>query len=176
MSSVQLLIQKEDKIISEFQDKILSMKQKFIEPKEIEHTEAEHNINVYVPKRRNKKTIETVAPTENDLKKLAEKEQLRKEKAKLYAQQNREKKLEYLREYAKTHRNNQKEKQYYQENKDKIFLKSKLNQKKYMTFYTKYIKEHPEFQKDWDEQCKPELIKKYNKKDAEKTEEKDLEE
>jgi hypothetical protein len=41
-----------------------------------------------------------------------------------------------------------------------------------MTFYTKYIKEHPEFQKDWDEQSKPELIKKYNKKD----EEKDLEE
>jgi hypothetical protein len=150
------------------------MKQKFIEPKEIEHTEAEHNVNVYVPKRRNKKTINTENPTEDDLKKIAEKEQARKEKAKIYAQQNREKKLEYLREYAKTHRNNEKEKKYYQENKDKIFMKSKLNQKKYMAFYTKFIKEHPEFQKEWDEQSKPELIKKYNKKDEEKDLEKDL--
>jgi hypothetical protein len=137
---------------------------------EIQFTEAEHNvnINVYVPKRRNKKTIETVAPTEDDLKRLAEKEQLRKEKAKLYAQRNREHKLEYLREYAKTHRNSEKEKQYYQDNKDKIFMKSKLNQRKYMAFYTRYNKEHPEFQKEWDEQDKPELIKKYNKKDEEK--------
>jgi hypothetical protein len=155
MSSVQLLMQKE-----------------------IEHTEAEHNvnINVYIPKRRNKKTINTENPTEDDLKKMAEKVQAQKEKQKAYVLANREKKLEYLREYAKTHRNNEKEKQYYQDNKDKIFLKSKLNQKKYMAFYTKFIKEHPEFQKEWDEQCKPELIKKYNKKDEEKSEEKDLEE
>jgi len=176
MSSVELLIQKEDLLITEFQNKILSMKQKFIEPKEIEHTEAEHNvnINVYVPKRRNRKTINTENPTEDDLKKMAEKVQAQKEKQKAYALANREHKLEYLREYAKKNRDTTKEKQYYQENKDKIFLKSKLNQRKYMAFYTKYNKEHPEFQKDWDEQCKPELIKKYNKKDEEKDLEKDL--
>lgn len=168
MSCIELLIKKEDDIISKYQNMI----QTVLSDNEQRINEPEHNVNVYVPKRRNKRSIETVAPTEDDLKKLAEKEQLRKEKAKLYAQQNREHKLEYLREYAKKNRDTEKEKQYYQENKDKIFLKSKLNQKKYMTFYTKYIKEHPEFQKDWDEQCKPELIKKYNKKD----EEKDLEE
>jgi len=171
MSSVQLLIQKEDLLISEFQNKILSMKQTMISDNE-QNINKEKSTAVYVPKRRNKKTINTENPTEDDLKKIAEKEQARKEKQKLYVLANREKKLEYLREYAKKNRDTTKEKQYYQENKDKIFLKSKLNQRKYMTFYTKYIKDHPEFQKDWDEQCKPELIKKYNKKD----EEKDLEE
>jgi hypothetical protein len=171
MSSIQLLMQKEDLLISEFQNKILSMKQTMISDNE-QNINKEKSTDVYVPKRRNKKTINTENPTEDDLKKIAEKEQARKEKQKLYVLANREKKLEYLREYAKKNRDTTKEKQYYQENKDKIFLKSKLNQRKYMTFYTKYIKDHPEFQKDWDEQCKPELIKKYNKKD----EEKDLEE
>jgi hypothetical protein len=171
MSSIQLLMQKEDLLISEFQDKILSMKQTMISDNE-QNINKEKSTVVYVPKRRNKKTINTENPTEDDLKKIAEKEQARKEKQKAYVLANREKKLEYLREYAKKNRDTTKEKQYYQENKDKIFLKSKLNQRKYMTFYTKYIKDHPEFQKDWDEQCKPELIKKYNKKD----EEKDLEE
>lgn len=168
MSRVELLIKKEDDIITKYQNMIHTV----ISNNEQKINETEHNVNIYVPKRRNKKTINTENPTEDDLKKMAEKIQLQKEKQKAYVLANREKKLEYLREYAKKNRDTEKEKQYYQENKDKIFLKSKLNQKKYMTFYTKYIKEHPEFQKDWDEQSKPELIKKYNKKD----EEKDLEE
>jgi len=167
MSKIELLLKKEDDIITKYQNIIHTML-----------SDNEQNVNkeisttVYVQKRRNKKTINTENPTEDDLKKMAEKVQAQKEKQKLYVLAHREQKLEYLREYAKKNRDTEKEKQYYQENKDKIFLKSKLNQKKYMTFYTKYIKEHPEFQKDWDEQCKPELIKKYNKKD----EEKDLEE
>jgi len=138
-------------------------------------SDPETNINKYVPKRKNKNTIDTVAPTEDDLKRLLIKENARKEKAKLYVQQNREKKLEYLREYAKKNRNPEKEKEYYEKNKEQVTLKSKLNMRKYMAFYTKYNKDHLEFQKEWDEQHKPELIKKFKEKNQEKNQEKDLE-
>ena len=89
-------------------------------------SDPETNINKYVPKRKNKNTIDTVAPTEDDLKRLLIKENARKEKAKLYVQQNREKKLEYLREYAKKNRNPEKEKEYYEKNKEQKNEKARL--------------------------------------------------
>jgi hypothetical protein len=70
MSSIQLLMQKEDLLISEFQDKILSMKQTMISDNE-QNINKEKSTTVYVPKRRNKKTINTENPTEDDLKNIA---------------------------------------------------------------------------------------------------------
>jgi len=131
----------------------------------------EQNINIV--KRNNKKTIELNDPTQDDLNKLIVKEKLRKEKANKYNNENRGKKLEYLREYAKTHRDTEKEKSYYLENKAKIAIKTKMNLKKYMEFYSMYKDKHPEFYSEWDTK-RTELINAL-KKERENIPEKDLE-
>ena len=121
----------------------------------------ETNINiekkVYIPKRKNKKTIvEPVDTNTIDIelyKKLVEKEQKRKKKVMEYQQdgEKREKHLAYLREYAKNNRNPEKEKEYYEKNKEAVAQKSKRNLQKYMEFYKLYKDKHPEFTKSWDE-------------------------
>jgi len=125
---------------------------------EIVDTEFEEsNLNIYVPKRKNKKSV--IPPLDintvdiNLYKKLLEKETKRKQKVAELQQdgEKREKHLAYLREYAKQNRNPEKEKEYYENNKEKIAQKSKLNMRKYITFYKMYKDKHPEFIKEWDE-------------------------
>jgi hypothetical protein len=157
MSNIQELKQKEDKLISTFQE--IKKQYSGSEP------DQETNINITTTrKRNNKKSINTLNPTENDLKKLAEKEQARKDKQKLYQLSKREKILEYYKEYSKTHRDTEKEKEYYAQHKEHIHQKSKINIRKYLNFYTLYKNFHPEFQKKWDDELKPLCIEKIKNK------------
>lgn len=153
MSNIEVLKEKENKLISKFNE---------IKKQLTDSDNSEKNINIikkeaYIPKRKNKKTIIDPVDTNNiDVelyKKLLEKEQKRKKKVDEYKQdgEKREKHLAYLREYAKMNRNPDKEKEYYEKNKEQVALKSKRNLKKYMAFYKMYKEKHPEFLKEWDE-------------------------
>jgi hypothetical protein len=147
-----MLRERENEVISKFKEI----------KKQLTDTESNDNIEkpvkpIYIPKRKNKKTIiDPVDTSKIDLelyKKLVEKEQKRKQQAAEYQQdgEKREKHLAYLREYAKKNRDPAKEKEYYEKNKEHVAVKSKFNMRKYMAFYKMYKDKHPEFIKDWDE-------------------------
>lgn len=151
MSSIEILKEKENEIITKFKE----IKRQLTDTESIESNQ---NIekSVYIPKRKNKKTIiDPVDTSKIDIdlyKKLVEKEQKRKQKVAEYQQdgEKREKHLAYLREYAKKNRDPTKEKEYYKKNKEQAALKTKRNMQKYMLFYKMYKDKHPEFIKEWD--------------------------
>lgn len=106
----------------------------------IDVTNTESNINI------TKVDIETY-------QKLIKRDQKQKEAQKKYRNgAHREKQLEYLREYAKTHRDNDKEKEYYEKNKEKKKQMASRNSKKYLAFYRMYKDKHPEFLLEWEKQ------------------------
>jgi hypothetical protein len=144
---MESLIQKENEIIAKHH-KILS-----------ELVDTESNINVESkPKRKNQKIIinpiEVKSVDVDTYKKLLEKEEKRKLAMKKYkaneTEEQKSRRLEYLRQYSKENRNVEKEKEVYQKNKEHKKEVTARNMKKYLKFYKMYKDKHPEFENDLD--------------------------
>ena len=137
------VIEKENKVIEKF----VSIKNEFIQSvlsQSDQETESNQNI-IKVDVEKYKKLLE---------KDTKQKEIQKKSRIKALAKETpeqKEKRLAYLKEYARTHRDVDKEKEIYEKNKEHKRMVTARNMKKYLTFYKMYKDVHKDFEKEWDE-------------------------
>ena len=142
------IVKKENEIINKF----VSIKNEFIQSASSQD-EQETNQNVMkVDIEKYKKLLEKDTK-QKEIQKKARVKALAKE-----TPEQKEKRLTYLKEYARTHRDVDKEKEIYQKQKEHKRMVTARNMKKYLTFYKMYKDIHKDFEKEWDE-----------KKESEKT-------
>ena len=93
--------------------------------------------------------------------KLLLKEQKQKDAQKKFKEketpEQKQKRLEYLKQYALQNRDTLKEKDYYEKNKERILERSTKNIKKYLLFYKMYKDKHPEFENEFEKTQKKTL-------------------
>ena len=93
--------------------------------------------------------------------KLLLKEQKQKDAQKKFKEketpEQKQKRLEYLKQYALQNRDTLKEKDYYEKNKERILERSTKNIKKYLLFYKMYKDKYPEFENEFEKTQKKTL-------------------